>query len=248
MDRLRLKLNEFFYHPEKRSFLVVNDVLAFFTLLSVFAIILETVESLRSYQVVFNYIEYITVALFTFEYIGRIIARKDKISYIFSFFGIIDLLAIIPTYLTLTNLTFLKTARVLRILRFLRMVRLAKLIRIETGQKKDMEEHAHLYRLNVRIYFFSLFSAVVVFGSLLYIFEGGQIGAANIPRGMIWAAKIITGGVAQHMPDTLFGDIVIIATRFTGLMLLGLLIFIVGDTVKKLLFGAPSDSKTLEGK
>ena len=82
--------------------------------------------------------------------------RKIPIKYIFSFLGVVDLLAIAPTFLGLTNLTFLKSVRMLRILRFLRMGRLAKIARIG-GKKhdlKDLEDYSSIYKMNIQIYFF----------------------------------------------------------------------------------------------
>lgn len=219
MRGLRSFLEVAFNKPETRTFIVVNDTLAFLTLLSVLAIILETIDSLEIYKDIFNLIEYTAVAFFTLEYFGRAYIERVKFHYFFSFFGIIDLLAIVPTYVGFTNFTYLKTTRVLRILRFLRIVRLSKLARLGKERVKDIENYADLYRMNLKIYFFALFSTVVIFGSLLYIFEGHQAGAASIPFGMIWAAKVIMGGVAQFMPTTIWGDITIIITRFVGTLL-----------------------------
>lgn len=234
-------LHQVFYEPSSRSFIIVNDLLALLTLLSVLAIILETVPQLSEYQVIFNTIEYITVFFFTIEYLARIVAeRRDVGSYVFSFFGIIDLLAIIPTYIGFTNLTFLKTARVLRILRLLRMVRLAKVARIVSGKRRDLENYQVVYRLNVGIYFFALLSATILFGTIIYIVEGGHENFASIPLGMLWAMKPLLGGLAQAEPVTWVGELVAICARFTGLILFGLLLAIVGNMVKRILFGTPA--------
>lgn len=231
--------HDIFYNVESRRFTIVNNILAGVTIISVLAIILETVPPLAKYGTLFAVIEGIVVSLFTFEYIGRIVAnRKHVFSYLFSFFGIVDLLAIAPTYLGLTNLTFLKTARVLRLLQLLRMVRLAKLARFSRPHKKDVEEYTALYRYAIRIYFVALLSAITIFGTLIYVAENDQPWFSSIPLGMVWAAKVTMGGVAQYMPQTAWGDIITIAARFTGLALFGLLISIVGNTLRHLLFGS----------
>jgi voltage-gated potassium channel len=230
-----------FYKVNSRAFLIVNNFYAAITLLSVLSIILSTVPALSSYQSIFIAVEYSTVGLFTIEYIARIIANRRNISsYIFSFFGIVDLLSIIPTFASFTNLTFLKTARILRILLFIRMIRVAKVMRIPANTLKDPEYYAHyFYRANIRIYFFALLSAVIIFASLIFAVEGEFNPVfASIPLSMIWAAKVIMGGVAQHMPQTVWGDLITIATRFTGLALFGLLISIVGNGLRKILFGS----------
>ena len=239
MGKIKSITYEAFYNVQSKLFLIVNDVLAFFTILSVVGVVLETVESLQKYSYVFLAIEYVSVAIFTIEYIGRIIAAQKKSSYIFSFFGIIDLLAILPTLIGFTNFTFLKSARILRIMRFLRMLRLAKLMRLKSVHKKDLEEYSEIYRINVKIYFLTLFTAIVIFASLIYVAEGHtQNEFKNIPISMIWASKVIMGGVPEAIPKTIAGNIITIMARFTGLILFGLLINIVGMSVKKILFGS----------
>ena len=116
-------------------YMKVNNFFALITLVSVFFISLETVESLQPYMGLFKVIEWITVILFSFEYAGRIIAEKRKFKYIFSFYGLVDLIAVIPTYFGLANFSFLKIARITRVLRFLRMIRLVKMMRIQKGGK-----------------------------------------------------------------------------------------------------------------
>lgn len=231
-------LYKIFYDPTSPGFAPVNDFLAGLTLLSVVSIILETVTVLSEYELIFNTIEYVTVFFFTLEYIARIIAKKRNAgSYAFSFFGIIDLLAILPTYLGFTNLTFLKTARVLRILRLLRMVRLAKVTRTLSHKRHDLEDFQSLYRWNIGIYLFALLSTVVFFGTLIYIVEGNKETFTNIPLGMLWSMKLLLGGVAQAKPATVAGELIAIMARFSGLVLLGLLLAITGNIVKRWLFG-----------
>lgn len=239
MKKLSARLRHLFYEPGTKGFVIVNDSLALLTITSVVAIILETVPSFQAYTPLFNWIEYITVFAFTLEYLARIIAeRRDFGAYVFSFFGIIDLLAIIPTYIGVANLTFLKTARVLRILRLLRMVRLAKISRMMNGRRRDLEGYHSVYRFNLGIYFFALFSATVIFGTLIYVSDGHEATFASIPLGMLWAMKPLLGGIAQAEPMTWHGEIVSILARFTGLALFGLLLAIIGSGVKKLLFGS----------
>lgn len=239
MKKLSARLRRLFYEPGSRGFAIVNDFLAVLTIVSVLAIILETVPELAAYIPLFNWIEYITVFFFTLEYLARIFAeRRDFGAYVFSFFGIIDLLAIVPTYVGVANLTFLKTARVLRILRLLRMVRLAKMTRLMDGRRRDLEGYQAMYRFNLGIYFFALFAATVLFGTMIYVSEGHEATFASIPLGMLWAMKPLLGGIAQAEPATWHGEVISILARFTGLALFGLLLAIIGSGVKKLLFGS----------
>jgi len=223
-------------NPHSRGFYLVNDILAFFTILSIIALAMETVASFSDYHYIFVFVEYVAVAVFTAEYLIRLANTRTK--YVFSFFGIIDLLAVLPSYFVLANLTFLKSIRILRLLRFLRMLRLAKIFRF-VGQHPttQSENKLRLEKLNLQIYFVTLGSAIVVFGALIYAVEGYREEFANIFLGMLWASKVIMGGILQTVPETIWGDIVIVMGRFTGLVLFGLLITVVGGLVQKILFG-----------
>jgi|SRR3989344_6327566 len=227
-----------FENPASRSFTVVNDLLAFATVVSVVAIVLETVAVFAPYHNFFKAIEYTSVALFSLEYLGRVWTTKPKMSYIFSFFGIIDLLAIVPTYISLANLTFLKGARALRILRFLRMLRLAKLARM-----RNKEKGAHsLYFLNIQIYATALFIAVLTLGTLLYFFEGDKTYAKNIPTAMLWSFKAILGGIQYDQPTTAAGITILAGARFVSMILLGLLLGLFGTMMRKVLTGSEKDA------
>jgi voltage-gated potassium channel len=158
---------------------------------------------------------------------------------VFSFFGLVDLLSILPTFIGALNLTFLKSARVLRILRLLRMVRLAKLARFRAVS--DPEHHASIYWLNIQIYFTALFATVLALGALIYIFEAPAEGFESIPAGMLWAADMVLGGsITGLLPQTLAGQLIGLLARFAGLALLGVLIHVIGTLLKRWLFGEKS--------
>ncbi len=228
-----------------RFFAPVNDFFAVLTIVSILGIVLETVDALSRYQVFFTYVEYITVFFFSLEYFGRIIAAKRPWAYMCSFFGVIDLIAIVPTFLGIANFTFLKSVRLLRLLRFLRMVRLVKLLRVQK-RHEDIEKqgHDHLFGLTMQIYIVTLFTMILISGTLIWFAEGERAVYANIPLAMIWSSKVLLGGVPQAMPETIFGECVTIVTRFMGLILFSLLISIVGGSVSRLLLGTVELQKT----
>lgn len=235
---LQSYLFEIFYDPRSKRFVIVNDFLSFITLLSIAGIVLETVETLGGYMNYLTGIEYIAVFFFTLEYIGRLIANKKKLKYIFSFYGIVDLIAILPTFIGFANLTFLKSVRIFRIIRLLRLTRLAKITRIRKDHHVDPEDYAAIHRINFQIYFLALFASVIIFGSVIYLFEAHQHNFSNIPMGMLWAVETVLGGFpTDRQPETLPGRLTTIFARFVGLVLFGLLISVVGNTVRKFLFG-----------
>lgn len=224
--------------PTNKYFRPVNDFFALLTIISVLGIVLETVPGMEQYDIAFNGLEYVAVAFFTLEYLSRLYAAKKKWRYVFSFFGIIDLLSIIPTFIGLINLTFLKSARVLRILRLLRMLRLAKIARLRREPLADAEHDESIYKLNIQIYFTALFAAILTFGALIYLVEAPHQYFNSIPAGMMWSAEVILGGgITTNYPETLAGQILGLLARFTGLALLGVLIHVIGHLLKRWLFG-----------
>lgn len=224
--------------PTAKAFPWVNDFLAALTLISIVALVLETVPELEAYITIFLAVEIVAVAFFTVEYILRIWAAPDRRKYIFSVYGLIDLVSIVPTLLMLTNLLFLKSARMLRIIRLLRMVRLGKIMKGRVKHPEDIENHRDIFRLNIQIYIFTLLTAVLVLGSLIYTIEAPRQHFESIPAGMLWAAEaLVGGGVTGYYPETTAGQIVSILARFMGLVLLGILISVVGNIIRVWLLG-----------
>ncbi len=192
---------------------------------------LETVPSLSGYQIVFVFLEWFAVVFFTFEYIGRLSVSKPKWKYSLSFFGVVDLVAILPTIFGLGNFTFLKSARALRIIRMLRMLRLAKISR--SGMVAD--ENMSILSLNIVIYFATLLFALLLTGTAMYLVEGTHSAFVSIPAGMWWSLKVFMAGIPVVEPATQLGEFFFVLTRFVGLLLLGLLIGVVGNVFKTLL-------------
>ncbi len=208
------------------------------TIIAVAVVALETVTSLSKYQPIFTALEYLVVAVFSAEYLLRLKLSDKPLRYIFSFFGIIDLLAILPSILGLSNLTFLKAARAVRIIRLLRMLRLAKFTQI----KRRKNAAQSLYVLNLEIYAITLTIALLILGSLFYVFEGDQSAAKDIPSGMYWALSAILGGLSYPQPTSTGGIVTLILARFTSMILLGMLLGLIGTMIRKLLIGAEKDS------
>lgn len=211
----------------------VNDFFALLTIISIVAVVLETVPSLEQHAQTFLIIEWVAVGFFTVEYIGRTMASKPHWKYPTSFFGYIDLVAILPTFLGLGNFTFLKSARALRIIRLLRMLRLAKVTRSNITDENSMS----VLSLNVLIYFVTLTFALLVTGTVMYLVEPTTAAFASIPAGMWWSLKVFMAGIPVVEPVTQLGEFFFVLTRFIGLLLLGLLIGVVGNVFRVVLMG-----------
>lgn len=223
-----------FDDPANGNFVLANNILAAATVISILTLILETVPSLSLYHPTFLIIEYVTVALFTIEYLYRLSTAPRPLRYAFSPFGLIDLVAIAPTFVGLGNLSFLKTARAVRILRFLRLLRLAKVGR-------QVESNAATKRfLTLEIYALALAFVVTVLATLAYAFAEHEPFARDIPTAMHWVFLVILGDLPFAAPVTFVGNVLLVVARFSGLLLLGFLIGIVATYINKLLVGSRS--------
>jgi voltage-gated potassium channel len=220
-----------------RHFMGLQVFLAIVTIISILSIILETVPSLARFDHIMMTVEWICVLIFTLEYIARLVISKNKLRYIFSAWGIIDLVSILPTYLHLGNLTFLKSVRALRIQRYLRILRIAKISRAYLQTRDVQQSEAEATLMNFVIYFLALFSAVIAFGAALYAVEHTQADYSSIPLSMLQSARILLGGIGETPPKSIAGEIIMIFTRLGGLALFGLLISVIGTTLNKWLFG-----------
>jgi voltage-gated potassium channel len=235
-----------FHESDSKTFVIVNDILSVVILLSISAIILESVPQFSAYLPIFYFIEYAAVAIFTLEYICRIVGANKKFSYIFSFFGIIDLLSILPTLLHVANLTPLKSLRALRILRFLRVLRIAKKMHMDHTTKKSKDDRRSVIILNIQIYALTVALSVVILGTLVHTFEQGNPDFESIPLSMLWVFETLLGGsISGIAPQTYAGVATFMAGRFIGFILLGFLIHIVGNVISHVLLG---DKERLDSK
>ncbi len=223
-----------FENPQSKYFSLVNDTLALATIISIFAIVLETVPSLRAHTTTLLFIEWCTVILFSLEYVVRLWANKRRKDYALSFFGIIDLVAILPTLLGLGNLTFLKSARIVRIIRFLRLIRLSKLSRIKV---KDAEETLGIFGFNILLYAATLIFVMLVFGVSLHLFDTADGRYWSIPTGMYWTFSVFLGGLPAPIPPGTTGTVIFIFAKFCGMALFGLLVGIVGKLFNQWILG-----------
>lgn len=225
---VKKEIARIFSDPTHPKFFLVNDFFAILTILSVLVVVLETVPGLEKYDLAFFVIEWFSVTLFSIEYISRLWSTNPPRKYAFSFFGIIDLLSILPSFLGVGNLTFLKSARALRIIRLLRLVRTSSV------KAHEKEEEYNPIAFNVLIYFAALLFALLVFGTAMYVFEPSET-FASIPAGMWWSFKVFLASIPVDQPTTAIGDGLYVLTRFVGLMLLGLLIGVVGNVFRILI-------------
>ncbi|MFT6632716.1 MAG: voltage-gated potassium channel [Bacteriovoracaceae bacterium] len=174
-------------------------------LLSIGVICLESIKSVKAdYGTLFFVLEWIFTGFFTIEYILRILSLKKPSSYIFSFYGIIDFLAIIPTFL---GLIFVGThsLMVIRAIRLLRIFRLLKLSRY-IGEAEVLTKALLAGRHKITVFLLAVFSIALFMGAVMYVVEGEQNGFTSIPKGIYWAVVTMTTvGYGDLAPQTDFG-------------------------------------------
>ena len=212
----RSKIFKIIYHADTPAGKWFDILLIIFIILSVLTIILDSVLELHlAYGKYFYVLEWFFTIIFTFEYILRLISIKSPIRYVFSFFGIVDILSILPTYLSLF-LVGTQQLLVLRILRILRIFRILKLVQY-THQAQILTNAIKNSRHKIFVFFFFIATVLVIFGSLMYLIEGSENGFTSIPHGIYWAVVTLTTvGYGDIAPHTVLGRFVASFIMLTG--------------------------------
>ncbi|HHE31990.1 MAG TPA: ion transporter [Chlorobaculum parvum] len=174
-------------------------------LLSVTVVMLDTVRGIHTaYGEALYLLEWFFTILFTVEYLLRIYASDSGRRYIFSFYGIIDFLSILPTYFSI----FVPGTQYLLVIRFFRVLRIFRLLKLVKFVKEAEFVKASLIASSRKIVFFLFFVLVTVsiIGALMYMIEGEESGFTSIPKGVYWAiVTITTVGYGDIYPQTVLG-------------------------------------------
>ncbi len=193
------------------------DVLLIASILtSVLAVMLDSIGAIRiRFTDQLYAIEWFFTILFTIEYIFRLSCVGRPIKYATSFFGIVDLLAIIPTYLSLLvpGSQYFLVIRILRILRIFRILKLVPYV----GEAQLLMQALRASSRKIAVFLYTVLTLVVIFGSLMYVIEGEVNGFTSIPRSIYWAiVTLTTVGYGQVAPQTALGQFLA-----SGIMIMG---------------------------
>lgn len=173
---------------------------------SVFAVMLESVPSIDAkYHLVFEIFEWGFTIFFTIEYILRLYAVIRPMKYALSFFGIIDLLSILPSYLSifLPHSESLMVIRAIRLLRVFRIFKLAGFV----SESFVIIRALKASRKKIFVFLFFILLMTIIMGSVMYLIEGPESGFDSIPRGIYWAiVTLTTVGYGDISPHTNLGQ------------------------------------------
>ena len=202
----RARLHEIIFEADTRAGSLFDLTLIWLILLSVATVILESVRSVRAqYGDLLYTLEWVFTLLFTVEYVLRLTSVRHPLRYATSFFGVVDLLAIIPTYLSifLPGSQYLLVIRILRLLRVFRLLKLSEYV----AEADTLRLALRASRRKISVFISAVVLLVVIIGALMYVIEGEEHGFTSIPTSIYWAiVTLTTVGYGDLSPRTPFGQ------------------------------------------
>ena len=216
INSLRSNLNRIIFGTDTKAGRQFDLLLIFAILTSVLILLLDSISDLNGqYGIWFYWIEWAFTLLFSVEYLLRLYSAEDPKGYAKSFYGVVDLLAILPTYIAL----FVPSASyllIIRLLRVLRIFRILKLFRYLT-EANVLLRSMMMARRKIFIFLFSVMVLITIFGSLMYLIEGPEHGFTSITQSMYWAVVTIsTVGYGDITPQTAIGQAIAGLAMLTG--------------------------------
>ena len=216
VTHLRNRIHIIIEGTDTRLGKLFDIVLLIAILASVAVVMLDSVLYMRlQYGTLFLYAEWFFTILFTIEYMLRLFSAPNRFRYVFSFFGIVDLLSVLPSYLSLmfVGVQYLLVIRILRILRIFRVLKLEAYMQ----QAGFLASALRTSQQKITVFFLSLVLLVTIFGSIIYVVEGPENGFTSIPLSIYWAVVTMTTvGYGDMSPKTPLGQAIATMVMITG--------------------------------
>lgn len=212
----RSRIHEVIYGTDTPAGKLFDIVLLVVILYSILIVMLESIPDMDAeYHAFFNISEWIVTILFSIEYVLRIICIKKPTRYIFSFFGIVDLLSTIPKYLSffVAGSQFITAFRALRLLRIFRILKLARFV----GESNKLLRALKASKTKIFIFVFFVLVVSVLLGTVMYLVEGPENGFNSIPHSVYWTiVTLTTVGYGDISPQTGLGQIIATLVMIIG--------------------------------
>jgi len=216
MSGTRQRLHEIIFEADTPAGKAFDVALLVFIVLSVGAVMLESISSVNArYGSQLRVFEWVVTILFTIEYLLRLYCVGNPFRYARSFFGIVDLLAILPSYLSIfiPGAQSLLVIRALRLLRVFRVLKLAQFV----GEASELRAALRASARKIIVFVGAVLAIVIIVGSLMYLIEGETGGFTSIPVSIYWAiVTMTTVGYGDIAPQTPFGKILASAIMILG--------------------------------
>ena len=203
------KVHEVIYEADTPAGKLFDVILLLVILLSILLVMLESIESIGTkYAYILDVAEWVITILFSIEYLARIISVEKPKTYVFSFYGIIDLLSTIPKYISLFVLGThsLVALRALRLLRVFRILKLTRFI----GESANFGKALKRSRPKIAVFISFVIVLCIILGTVMYLVESNEgSGFTSIPRSVYWAiVTLTTVGYGDIAPITALGQFI----------------------------------------
>ena len=211
-ERCRLVI----FHSTRPAEKLFDVMLILAIITSVIVVMLVSVEPIREQHGALLFgIEWGFTVLFTLEYALRIYVSKQPLRYIFSFFGVVDLLSILPSYINLflPGAHYLMLFRALRVLRVFRVLKMVQFV----GEANHLYEAVRASARKIIVFVMAVLTLVLILGSIMYLIEGPEHGFTSIPKSVYWAiVTLTTVGYGDISPQTPLGQLFASFIMITG--------------------------------
>ena len=206
-SRWRVKVHEVIFEADTPAGKWFDVLLILSILVSVVMVMLDSVNAIqKTYGPFLLAGEWFFTILFTIEYILRLLSVGRPLAYATSFFGVVDLLAILPTYLSIIipGAQYLLVIRILRVLRIFRILKLVQYL----GEARLLTQALRASRRKITVFLFVVLRMVTIFGSLIYLIEDPKDGYTSIPKSIYWSiVTLTTVGYGDISPKTNLGQL-----------------------------------------
>jgi voltage-gated potassium channel len=214
--KIRTKLFIVVFGTDTPAGRLFDIVLSWAIVLSIITVMLESVREIKAQlETLFNVLEWTFTVFFTIEYMLRISITKKPRTYILSYYGIIDFLALLPTYITIfvSGGSYLVVIRAIRLLRIFRILKLTRYIQ----EAQVLGDALKASSRKILVFIGAVFTLVLITGTLMYLIEGGENGFTSIPRSIYWAVVTVTTvGYGDIAPGTVLGQAFATVLMLTG--------------------------------